>query len=85
MQKTFFPAMGKDLLLKSGIVALGLFALIGCANASDSTQQVAAANDGGTQNPALLLHMGISDTSYSSQNGDHGGANSTIMPRHHHM
>jgi hypothetical protein len=85
MQKSLFSVGGKDLLLKSGIAAIGLFALIGCANASDNTQQAAVATDDGTQNPALLLHMGISDTSYSSQNGDHGGSNSTIMPRRHHM
>jgi hypothetical protein len=53
--------------------------LMGCTTANAGDQ--ASANSGGTQNAALLMHMGVSDTSYSSQNGDHGGGN---FRRHHH-
>lgn len=71
------------LLLKSAVAAVGLIALMGCttANAGANAGDQVSANSGGTQNTALLMHMGVSDTSYSSQNGDHGGSN---FRRHHH-
>jgi hypothetical protein len=75
------------LLLKSAVAAVGLIALMGCttadagANAGANAGDQVSANSGGTQNAGLLMHMGVSDTSYSSRNGDHGGGN---FHRHHH-
>lgn len=82
------------LLLKSALAAIGLVALMGCtsANAGANAGADASANSGattgdqvaansGTQNPVLLMHMGVSGIAYSSQNGDHGGGD---FRRHHH-
>ena len=78
------------LLLKSALAAIGLVALMGCtsanAGADASATSGAATGDqvaanSGTQNPVLLMHMGVSGIAYSSQNGDHGGGD---FRRHHH-
>jgi hypothetical protein len=84
MRRNICSENRKSLLVKSCIGAVGLFAALGCSTASfaDSTSTNAATTTAGTQNPTLLLHMGISDTSYSSMES-HGGDHDVVFRRRH--
>jgi hypothetical protein len=80
MQRRIMPRSRNGLFLKSCCGAVGLFAVLGCSNPSIG-DQVSANN--GTQNPILLQHMGLSDTSYSSMQGHDGDRE--LITRHHHQ
>ena len=69
----------KILLLKSSTGLIALLAVLGCSNAAPDQS---ASLGLGTQNPTLLQHMGLSDTSYSSMQS-HGDDHDMMLDRHH--
>jgi hypothetical protein len=65
MQDRGYSFGRRSVLPATLIGALALLMLQGCAGGTTGANGTSAAN--GTTNPSLLMHMGISETSYSSR------------------